>query len=113
MVKNNVVMANTNGSRWFSIVGNNGMCITAQEFRLLEAIRKLTLVTVMEFSDTESARGYAYAAYLGRFFMRNNHLGIVPQLPLNLPAECLWMDPDYEAREGNRGISGYFPGIAV
>lgn len=110
---NNVVTASSNGNRWFSIVGNNGMCITTYEYRMIEAIRKLIMVTVMEFDNAESARGYAYSAYAGRFFMRNNHLGVVPQLPIHFPAECLWIDPDFEAREGNRGISGYFPGLPV
>ena len=108
-----VANSTTIENRWFAIVGNNGMCITEQEFRLIEAIRALKMVAVMEFGTEGAARTYVYAAYNGRFVMRNNHLGIAPQMPVHLPAECLWVDPDYEAREGERGGAGYFPGIPV
>ena len=100
--------------RWFAVVGNNGVCITTQEFRLIEALRALKCVAIMEFIDEGRARQYVYAAYVSRFFMRNSHLGITPSMPIHLPAEVVWVEEDYETREGNYNLQNqYFPGIPV
>ena len=86
-------------SRYFGIVGTNGVCVTGQEYTLIEATRKLFNVQIAEFPDAEMARSFVYKTYCGNFFARNYHLGVSMSIPLNLPTEFLWIDPDYEKRE--------------
>lgn len=85
--------------RWFSNVGDNGMCITTQEIHLVEAIRMLIRVEMTECPNETIARNMAYQKYVSRFFMRNNAYGVQPELPVNLPAEMIWIDKNYEKRE--------------
>lgn len=86
-------------TRYFAIVGANGVCVTSQEFMLVEATRKLFNVQITEFPDAEMARSFVYKTYCGNFFARNYHLGITMTIPMALPTEFLWIDPDYENRE--------------
>ena len=85
--------------RWFSIVGDNGMCLTKYPFYVIEALQKLIFCEVIEVSSESQARRYACERYIARFFSRNQNLGIQPCVPMNLPPDTLWVDNDYENRE--------------
>lgn len=98
--------------RYWAIVGDNGFGITCFDGVVLEAIQRFRNLSVMEFSTEEMARRYAFAAYYNRFVMRNFMAGAPPKIPVNLPLDCLFFDPDFEAREGNRRQL-YFPGIPM
>lgn len=98
--------------RWFAVCGDNGFAFTTQEFVIVSGIRKLRNVSIMEFQNRELASYYARAAYVSRFMMRNYSLAIAPQIIINQPADYLWIDPDFEAREGGKNML-YFPGISM
>lgn len=86
-------------NRWFGITGDNGMCITFQEGHLIEAIRALINVEIVECPNELVARNLVYKNYISRFIMRNSAYGIAPKLPANLPTELLWVDKNYDERE--------------
>lgn len=109
--KINMLQAEVEGRYW-AIVGDNGFGITCFDGVVLEAIQRFRNLSVMEFSTEEMARRYAFAAYYNRFIMRNFMAGAPPKIPVNLPLDCLFFDPDFEAREGNRRQL-YFPGIPM
>ncbi|MBR3723368.1 MAG: hypothetical protein IKN12_11520 [Selenomonadaceae bacterium] len=88
--------------RWFGIVGDNGFCVTRHEFRIIEAIRLIKNISIKEFFDENSAKQRVYYTYTSRFMSRNFNFGIQPQVPIGVPAELVWIDPDFEAREGKR-----------
>ena len=106
------ITASFDEERYWSIVGDNGFGMACHEAVLIEGIRKFRNVSIMEFPSEELARRYAYAAYFCRFVMRNAQSGISPKIPVNLPMNQLFIDPDFEAREGNRHLA-YFPGIPL
>lgn len=85
--------------RWFSIVGNNGLCFTDNDYYVISALRKLVSCEIMEVANENQAKLYAYERYVAKFFGNNNNLGIQVQLPINLPPNTLWIDKDYEIRE--------------
>ena len=85
--------------RYFAAVETNGVCVTGQEYMLIEATRKLFNVQIAEFPDAEMAKSFVYKTYCGNFFARNYYLGVSMSIPLNLPTEFLWIDPDYDKRE--------------
>ena len=47
-------------NRWFGITGDNGMCITFQEGHLIEAIRALINVEIVECPNELVARNLVY-----------------------------------------------------
>lgn len=57
--------------RYFAIVGANGVCVTGQEYTLIEATRRLFNIEMAEFPDAELARRFVYKTYCGNFFARN------------------------------------------
>ena len=98
--------------RYWAIIGDNGFGITCFDGIVLDAIQRFRNISVMEFSTEEMARRYAFAAYYNRFVMRNFMAGAPPKIPVNLPLDYLFFDPDFEEREGNRRQL-YFPGIPM
>lgn len=98
--------------RYWAIVGDNGFGITCFDGIVLDAIQRFRNISVMEMPSEETARQYAYAAYYSRFVMRNFMNGAQAKMPVNLPLDFLFFDPDFEEREGNRRRL-YSPGIPV
>lgn len=98
--------------RFWSLVGDNGFGITCFDGIVLDAIQRFRNISIMEMPSEEAARRYAYAAYYCRFVMRNFMNGAQAKIPVNLPLDVLFFDPDFEAREGNRRQL-YFPGIPM
>ena len=100
------------GDRYWALVGDNGFGITCFDGIVLDAIQRFRNISIMEMPSEEAARRYAYAAYYCRFVMRNFMNGAQAKIPVNLPLDFLFFDPDFEAREGNRRQL-YFPGIPM
>lgn len=109
---NATITASFDRERYWSIVGDNGFGVVSHEAVLIEGVRKFGNVSIMELPSEEMARRYAYAAYYSRFVMRNAQCGISAKMPVNLPINQLFIDPDFEEREGNRHLT-YFPGIPI
>ena len=100
----------TPAKQWWSVVGDNGFGYTCYEGVVLEGIKNLRNLSVMTMPNEEAARQYSFAAYFGRYCMRNYNGGQQPKLPVNLPPDCIFYDKEFDAREGNR-VLNYFPGI--
>ena len=98
--------------KWYAIIGDNGFCYTTSDVDIVNALKVLHRVTIIELQNQDLARDYSYCAYAGRWFMRNSWMGKGIQLPLNLPPEYLFVDPEFEAREGGRNLP-YFPGLLL
>lgn len=96
--------------RYWSLVGDNGFGITCFDAIVLEAIQRFRNISIMEMPSEETARQYAYTAYYSRFVMRNFMSGAQPKIPVNLPLDVLFFDPDFEEREGIVGDCT-FPGF--
>ena len=109
--KINVIQAEVE-DRYWALVGDNGFGITCFDGIVLDAIQRFLNISVMEMPSEEMARRYAYSAYYGRFIMRNFMTGALAKMPVNLPLDYLFFDPDFEEREGNRRQL-YFPGIPM
>lgn len=100
------------GDRYWALVGDNGFGITCFDGIVLDAVQRFHNISIMEMPSEEIARQYAYAAYYSRFVMRNFMNGAQAKMPVNLPLDYLFFDPDFEEREGTRrGL--YFPGIPM
>lgn len=111
MTINNV--ANNEMKRFYVIAGDNGFGVFTTEAGILDAVRKLHRITVTELTDEQFALQYGVAAYCNRFIMRNYTRGIAPMLPINMPVDVLYIDEDYEQREGNRIKGPFFPGLLM
>lgn len=98
--------------RWFAIVGDNGLGFTSSEGVVLEGLQLLKNVTVMQMPSLDAARNYSFNAYASRFLMRNFHAGVYPIVPINLSADYIFVDPDFERREGQKTV-GYFPALLL
>lgn len=98
--------------RYYAVVGDNGYAFTTMDGLIIEAVRVLRNVSIMEMPDELSAQRYAVAAYCNRYIMRNFSLGGYPMIPLNLPVDELYIDEDFDKREGEKCLS-YFPGIPM
>lgn len=85
--------------RWFSIIGDNGLCFTNNDYYVISALRKLVSCEIMEVANETQAKRYAYERYVAKFLGKNSNFGIQVQLPINLPPNTLWVDNDYEIRE--------------
>ena len=99
-------------ARWFAIVGDNGMGFTSSEGVVLEGLKMLKNVTVMQMPNLDSARNYSFNAYASRFLMRNLHAGVYPVVPINLSPDYIFIDSDFEKREGQKTV-GYFPALLL
>lgn len=99
-------------NRYFAIVGDDGFCYTNAIGVVMEAFNKMHNVSIMEFSNGTTAYQYAVCAYCSRFFMRNFKQSIPPCVPLNLPINALFIDENFQAREGD-SVQPYFPGISI
>lgn len=85
--------------RLFSIIGDNGLCFTDDDYYVISALRKLVSCEIMEVANGNQAQLYAYERYVAKFLGRNSNFGIQVKLPINLPPNTLWIDEDYEIRE--------------
>ncbi len=97
-------------AKWFAVVGDNGFGYTSSDAEIVESLRKLHRVTVFELPNQDFARYYAYNAYAARWFMRNTCFGKSIELPVNLPPDYIFVDQDFEQREGGRTVP-YFPAL--
>lgn len=95
---------------WYAVIGDNGFGYTASDVDIVNALKTLHRVAIIQLPNQDLAKAYSYCAYTGRWFMRNGWMGKGIQLPLNLPPEYLYIDPEYEAREGGRNLP-YFPAL--
>lgn len=98
--------------RYFAVVGDNGFGYTTSDGVVLEAMGKLKNLTVTELSSEQIAYQYAVCAYASRFMMRNHVNGIGASVPMYLPPDELFIEADFEKREGSKALS-YFPGIPM
>lgn len=96
--------------KWFALIGDNGFGYTSSEAEIIEALRSLHRPSVIFLPNQDSARAYALNAYAARWFMRNGWMGQQITIPVNLPPDYLYLDPEYEAREGGRQLP-YFPAL--
>lgn len=96
--------------KWYAIVGDNGFGYVSSEVDIIEGLRKLHHATIFELPSQDAARQYAYCAYSARWFMRNSWMGNGLELPVNLPGDYLYIDPQFEAREGGKQLP-YFPAL--
>lgn len=86
--------------RVFTVVGDNGMGIS-DEYSLDSIIAAgLVNVEIQEFNNVYSAVRYAIGQYCARFIARNYHLNIAPSYPGSLNLNQVFIDPDFEKREG-------------
>ncbi len=95
---------------WFAVVGDNGFGYVSSEVDIVEAVRKLRQLVVVQLPNQESARNYAYSAYAGRWFMRNAWAAVSIKLPANLPPDYIFLDPEFEKREGGKTLP-FFPAL--
>ena len=98
--------------RYFAVVGDNGFGYITSDGVVLESMRKLKNLTVMEMPSETIAYQYAVCAYVSRFVMRNYANGIGASVPMYLPPDELFIEADFEQREGSKALS-YFPGIPM
>ena len=96
--------------KWYAVVGDNGFGYVSSEVDIIDSLRKLLHVTVIQMANQDDARHYAYCAYASRWFMRNGWMGQQIELPINLPSDYLYIDPKFEEREGGRQLP-YFPAL--
>ena len=99
-------------NRYFAIVGDEGFTYTNSIGVVMEAFGKLNNVSIMELSNETLAYQYAMCSYCGRFMMRNFEQSVQPCVPLNLPLNALFIDENFQAREGD-SVQPYFPGISI
>ena len=96
--------------KWYAIIGDNGFGYVSSEVDIVDGLRTLYRATLFQMPDQAAARHYAYCAYAGRWFMRNGWMGMQMQIPTNVPTGYLYVDPEFEAREGGKELP-FFPAL--
>ena len=92
------LVKNVDAPAIYSCVGENGMFCTRHLLHVCEGLNCLVNPEVKMFNSECEARKFSYTRYLERFFERNNNFSIVSICPRDFPAEYIWLDVNYEAR---------------
>ncbi|MCI1823281.1 MAG: hypothetical protein LKI76_05035 [Megasphaera sp.] len=83
------------GTKYYAVIGNNGLCVIDNEYMLLQAFRKLSQITIWEFDNLAKANQYAASAYITRYMLLyrpTQHIPCIPELELNQ----LYFNPDFD-----------------